>query len=210
MDKTINDSNTFQTDYQLPDAIDSNLAYAYPESMQPDAVGGKARKKMSKAAEKMEKAITGAKRIRDAFRELEDGDSIKIISILKEPPFEKGYLSREKQGRWVKGREIIISSGESTAQKPTYSPKGKAAKSKWREEKFNLRGTLVNRVGKNIWKIRVPIKYEFLAGQAEPMGYEDIEKLLEANKDILEDDGSQIICLGIFSGNEFAFIAHNR
>lgn len=178
--------------------------------MQSEKVRGKIKEKAEQAAETMDKAISGAKRIKDTFRELEGGDSIKIISILKNPRFEKGYLSREKHGRWSQGREIIILFGETTAQKPTYSPKGKAAKSRWREEKFDLRGTLINRVGKNLWKIRVPIGHKFLAGQARNMGYKNVEEMLEDNKDIFEDDGSQIRCLGIFSGNEFAFIAHNR
>jgi|GEM_PF-3326381 hypothetical protein len=103
-----------------------------------------------------------ATRLRQSLHRLEIGDTVKIVWVLKSPNFEEGY-AREKMKAWIEGRKRIIEYGMLTAKIPE-CPAKKTEKSKWRKEKFSLKGKVLGRIGKNLWKIEVSIGTEDCKG----------------------------------------------
>ncbi|MDD3007033.1 MAG: hypothetical protein PHX30_05670 [Candidatus Pacebacteria bacterium] len=114
------------------------------------------REKVDKTIEETRALQEKAKRLREVFRKIDIGDRVKIIWILDNLKFENQF-AKEKMRGWLEGRESIIKYGKTTAEIPTYPVRKTSKKSKWKPEKFSLRGEVRGKVGKNLWKVEVSI-----------------------------------------------------
>lgn len=103
------------------------------------------REKTIKVARKAQAFGQEAKKARDSFRRIDNGDIIQIVRIMPEPRFAIPYMSEEKTALGMKGRERIIAFGKETAKKPEHPPK--KTQVRWMPEDFKIQGEALGRAG---------------------------------------------------------------